>query len=54
MKRIVIAAALAAAAVAIPATPASATHYFCTHMGLVEFVKCTVHPVTDLLREGSS
>lgn len=53
MKRIVIAAALAAAAVAVPATPASATHYFCTHMGLVEFVQCMIHLDPHLIGDGS-
>ena len=51
MKRMILAAALVAAAVA---TPASAEHPLCTHRELVEYVLCQLHPVTDLLGEGGS
>lgn len=50
MKRMILAAALLGAALA---TPASAEHPLCTHRELVDYVKCQLHPVTDLLREGS-
>ena len=53
MKRMILAAALAAAGVATVATPASASHPLCTHMTTVEFVMCQLTPVTDRLPDGS-
>lgn len=54
MKRMILAAALAGAAVTVPATPAAAEHPLCTHRELVEYVICQLHPVTDLLKKVSA